>query len=359
MNGGGGSGQTAPVMDFGTPAQEQKRKDTPAAYDELVKKILPVEKKFRDAAATKDKDGNYASTLPALIESALRKGPNDRADQNYDELTKHYKDKEPEYVKLLGELRKAKQARDAANAALPKVMVMGDQPTPRDTFILTRGDYSKKEGKVLPGAPGFLNPGAAVPGLTGAMQNRLSLANWIASTDNPLTARVTVNRLWQMFFGTGLVKTSEDFGVQGERPSHPELLDWLAVEFAEKWDTKHVIRLIVTSATYRQSAKVTPELLERDPENRLLARGPRYRLPSWMIRDQALAASGLLTPTYRRPAGEDVPAGRASGRKRPSATSGTCRTRARRCTAAACTCSGGASSARRCSSTRPTARRAA
>ena len=127
-------------------------------------------------------------------------------------------------------------------------------------------------------------------------------AKWIASKENPLTARVAVNRLWQMFFGTGLVKTSEDFGVQGERPSHPELLDWLAVEFAEKWDTKHLIRLIVTSATYRQSARVTPELLERDPENRLLARGPRYRLPSWMIRDQALAASGLMTPTYGGPA---------------------------------------------------------
>ena len=308
VSGAGGSGQTAPVMDFGTATQEQKRKDAQAAFDELVKKVAPIEKKLRDAAATKDKDGNYASTLPALIESALRKGPNDRADQNYDELVKHFKDKEPEYVKLLPELRKAKQARDAANTGVAKVMVMGDQPTPRDTFVLTRGDYSKKEGKVLPGAPQFLNPGTAVPGLAGAQENRLGLARWIASKDNPLTARVAVNRLWQMFFGTGLVKTSEDFGVQGERPSHPELLDWLATELVNPdrqgggaWDTKHLIRLIVTSATYRQSAKVTPEMLERDPDNRLLARGARYRLPSWMIRDQALAAGGLLTPTYGGP----------------------------------------------------------
>ena len=296
VNGGSGSGQTPPVLDFATPEQEKWKKDTQEAYDALVKKIVPIEKRLRDAAATKDKDGNYASTLPALIESALRKGPNDRADQNYDELIKHYKDKEPEYVKLLGELRKAKQVRDAAGAAVSKVMVMGDQPQSRETFILTRGDYSKKTEKVTAGTPGSLPP---LPKDTPA--NRLALAKWIASKENPLTARVAVNRLWQIFFGTGLVKTSEDFGIQGERPSHPELLDWLAVEFSEKWDTKHIIRLIVTSATYRQSAKLTPALLERDPDNRLLARGARGRMPSWMIRDNALAASGLLTPAYGGP----------------------------------------------------------
>ncbi|MFM8358835.1 MAG: DUF1549 domain-containing protein, partial [Verrucomicrobiota bacterium] len=196
VNGGGGSGQTAPVLDFGTPAQEQKRKDAQAAYDELVKKVLPVEKKLRDGAATKDKDGNYASTLPALIESALRKGPNDRADQNYDELTRHFKDKEPEYVKLLAEVRTAKQARDAAGTGVSKVMVMADQPAPRETFILTRGDYSKKEGKVTANTPGFLKP---LP--NGAPGNRLALARWIASSENPLTARVAANRLWQQFFG--------------------------------------------------------------------------------------------------------------------------------------------------------------
>ncbi|MBN9117573.1 MAG: PSD1 domain-containing protein, partial [Planctomycetes bacterium] len=296
VTGGGGSGQTPPVLDFASPEQERRRQEAQAAYDELVKRAVPIEKKFRDAAATKDRDGNYASTLPALIESALRKGPNDRADQNYDELIKFYQAKEPEYVKLLGELRKARQARDAAAAAVAKVMVMADQPKPRDTFVLTRGAYDKREAKVTAGTP------AGLPALpAGAAPNRLALARWIASKDNPLTARVAVNRLWQQFFGTGLVKTSEDFGVQGERPSHPELLDWLACEFAAKWDTKRLVRLIVTSATYRQSARVTPELIERDPDNRLLARGPRYRLPSWMIRDQALAASGLLAPALGGP----------------------------------------------------------
>ncbi len=124
------------------------------------------------------------------------------------------------------------------------------------------------------------------------------------SPDNPLTARVTVNRAWQLFFGTGLVKTTEDFGVQGEKPSHPDLLDWLATEFVRTgWDLKRLHRLIVMSATYRQSSRVTPALLERDPENRLLARGPRQRLPSWMLRDQALAVSGLLVD---RPGGPPV-----------------------------------------------------
>jgi hypothetical protein len=126
-------------------------------------------------------------------------------------------------------------------------------------------------------------------------KNRLELARWLVSPDNPLTARVIVNRAWQQFFGVGLVKTTEDFGVQGEKPSHPELLDWLAGAFvAGGWDQKALDRLIVASATYRQASKVTPALVERDPANRLLARGPRFRLPAWMIRDQALAAGGLL-----------------------------------------------------------------
>ncbi|MBA4186948.1 MAG: chromosome segregation protein [Planctomycetaceae bacterium] len=300
VNGAGGNGQTPPVIDFASPEQEQKRKDAQAAFDALVKQVGPIEKRLREAGMVKDKDGKYETTLPQLIESALRKGPNDRADQNYDELIKHFKDKEPEYVKLLPELRKAKQARDAAAQGVPKVMVMADMPAPRDTFIYTRGDYQKKEGKVLPGPPAVFKAASWLPAVR---QNRLDLARWIVSPENPLTARVTVNRLWQTFFGTGLVKTADDFGVQSERPSHPELLDWLAVEFVEsKWDVKHMVRLMVTSSAYRQSSVVTPELRERDPDNRLLARGTRHRLPAWMIRDQALAASGLLTPTIGGPA---------------------------------------------------------
>jgi len=135
-----------------------------------------------------------------------------------------------------------------------------------------------------------LNPLSA-----GAPNNRLGLAKWLVDPANPLTARVTVNRFWQMYFGAGLVKTTEDFGLQGEWPSNPDLLDWLATEFIRSgWDVKAMQKLIVMSATYRQSSKVSPELMQRDPENRLLARGPRHRLAAEMVRDQALYAAGLL-----------------------------------------------------------------
>jgi hypothetical protein len=143
---------------------------------------------------------------------------------------------------------------------------------------------------VQPSVPAILPP---LP--TGAPSNRLGLARWLTDPSNPLLARVTVNRFWQMYFGTGLVKTSEDFGAQGEAPSHPELLDWLATEFVRSgWDVKAMQRLIVTSATYRQASATTPALIERDPDNRLLARGPVQRLSAEMVRDQALALSGLL-----------------------------------------------------------------
>ena len=180
--------------------------------------------------------------------------------------------------------------------SIPTTMVMAEMKKPRDTFILGRGQYDNPKEKVTPGVPSFLPP---LP--PGAPPNRLALAEWIVDPQNPLTARVAVNRFWQGYFGIGLVKTSEDFGSQGDPPSNPELLDWLATEFIRTgWNVKAMQRLIVTSATYRQSSRVTPELEERDPENRLLARGPRVRLPAEEIRDNALAISGLLNAQDRR-----------------------------------------------------------
>jgi hypothetical protein len=180
--------------------------------------------------------------------------------------------------------------RDRAVRQMPTVMVMEERPTPRETFLLLRGAYDKPGEKVARSVPAALAP---LP--NGAPANRLGLAQWLTSPEHPLTARVAVNRLWQMLFGTGLVKTTEDFGLQGEWPSHPELLDFLATEFVRSgWDVKALMRLMVTSETFRQSSAVTPALLQRDPENRLLARGPRFRLPAEMIRDQALFAAGLL-----------------------------------------------------------------
>ncbi len=172
----------------------------------------------------------------------------------------------------------------------PTVMVMQDMPEPRETHLLLRGAYDRPGEKVDPGVPGILTP---LP--KDAPANRLGLARWITDPANPLTARVAVNRFWQNAFGIGLVKTVEDFGSQGEWPENLELLDWLATEFVRTgWDMKAIQKNIVMSATYRQASKTTPEMQQRDPENRLLARGPRVRLSAEMVRDQALAVSGLL-----------------------------------------------------------------
>jgi Protein of unknown function (DUF1553)/Protein of unknown function (DUF1549)/Concanavalin A-like lectin/glucanases superfamily/Planctomycete cytochrome C len=172
----------------------------------------------------------------------------------------------------------------------PTVMVMQDMPDPRETHLLLRGAYDRPGEKVDPGVPAILTP---LP--KDAPANRLGLARWITDPSNPLTARVAVNRFWQNTFGIGLVKTVEDFGSQGEWPENLNLLDWLATEFVRTgWDMKAIQKTIVMSATYRQASKTTPEMQQRDPENRLLARGPRVRLSAEMVRDQALAVSGLL-----------------------------------------------------------------
>ena len=217
-------------------------------------------------------------------------GGSQGTDAERSEILKRALETDPALVAARKRSDDAKKAREAAEKAVPLTMIMRDRAQPRDTFILVKGAYDKFADKVEHGTPEVLPPLPA-----DAPKNRLALARWLVAPENPLTARVTVNRLWQTFFGQGLVKTVDDFGVQGDQPTHPELLDWLAVEFRDSgWDVKRLVKLIVTSATYRQSAQVPPGMAERDPENKLLARGPRYRLPSWMLRDQALAVSGLL-----------------------------------------------------------------
>ena len=186
----------------------------------------------------------------------------------------------------------------ALRRSLPTVMVMQEQPEVRPTFLLTRGSYDAPAERVEPGVPEAL----IAPWPEGAPRNRLGLAQWFTQPGNPLTARVVANRFWAQLFGTGLVKSVEDFGVQGEWPSHPEVLDWLARDFTDGgWNVKALFRSLVLSATYRQSSAVTPALVARDPENRLLARGPRVRLPAELIRDQALAVAGLLSPRVGGP----------------------------------------------------------
>ena len=183
------------------------------------------------------------------------------------------------------------QQRKTLVKSLPTVMVMQEMESRRDTFVLKRGQYDQPGERV---EPGVLSIVGTLP--SGVANDRLGFAKWLVDDSNPLTARVTVNRYWQMLFGKGLVRTAEDFGTQGEPPSHPQLLDWLAVEFIDgQWSTKALLKTIVMSATYRQSSRISPTLQQRDPENRLLARSPRVRLSAAMLRDQALAVGGLLT----------------------------------------------------------------
>jgi hypothetical protein len=193
-------------------------------------------------------------------------------------------------------LAKERQKYEKLRAEMPKfptTLVMRERPSDhgRPTFRQHRGEFLQPKEEVTPGVPSFLPPLPA-----DAAPNRLTLAKWLVSKENPLTARVTVNRQWEAFFGRGIVRTLEDFGFQGELPSHPDLLDWLAVEFMRQgWSQKKMHKLIVMSATYQQSSAETPELRERDPLNVLLARGPRFRLEAELVRDSALVASGLFS----------------------------------------------------------------
>ena len=216
----------------------------------------------------------------------------------YDRVLAFDEDSE-EIRQLQAALRKLDKKQRLGSQEIAAVPVMKEQSKPRETFIHLRGNFLSRGDKVSPGAPAaLLKAGDNQP------QNRLEFAQWLVDGKNPLVARVVANRFWQSYFGQGLVSTPDDFGSQGAPPTHPALLDWLATEFVESgWDMKKINRLIVTSTTYRQSARITPELTEADPNNRLLARMPRVRLPAEQIRDGALAISGLLN-TY--PGGESV-----------------------------------------------------
>jgi hypothetical protein len=236
--------------------------------------------------------------LPGDVEAALRVEPAKRSAAQAELVAREFRRLDPDRAALTKQLVATRRKETGITADGTPVMVMQEMATPRDTHLLKRGQYDQPDTseRLAPGVPDAI-PVAGMP----APKNRLELARWLVDPGNPLTARVTVNRVWQSLFGTGIVKTSEDFGAQGEWPSHPELLDWLATEFVrpstssgQGWDLKALHRLIVTSATYRQSSRVTPARRERDPENRLLARGSRYRLDSHAVRDNALAVGGLL-----------------------------------------------------------------
>lgn len=225
--------------------------------------------------------------LSGVIRQTLVVDPSERTPEQQSRLSAVFRRVAPQFKAIRDRIAEL-------HRTLPKpptTLVMQELDSPRQTHVHVRGAYLTKGDEVQPAPPAILNP---LP--DAAPRNRLTFARWLVAPENPLTARVTVNRIWEQYFGQGIVATSEDFGTQGDPPSHPELLDWLATEFiARGWSMKQMHRLIVTSATYRQEARVTPELVERDPNNRLLARGPRVRLEAEMLRDQALAVSGLLS----------------------------------------------------------------
>ena len=281
------------VVEAPSPEQAAELAKLQANFDLLNKDFFAHQAKAFEtwlAKPTKDK-----GMLPKELEALLAPDKKRTAAETK-KLREHYNKnvfaEDRKKIAALKELDRAKQLLDGYRGdILPRVMVMSDEQR-RDTHILDRGAYLSKKEKVTFDAPGFLPP------LTkDAPKNRLGLAQWLFRPEHPLTARVQVNRQWQHFFGFGIVRTSEDLGVQSDRPTHQELLDWLSVEFRESgWKTKALQRLIVTSKTYRQSSRVTKEHLQKDPENRLLAHAPRLRLPSLILRDVALSASGLLAP---------------------------------------------------------------
>lgn len=264
------------------------------AFHEPIRALLAVPSKAcADAGPAADEDDSDKDPLylQTLVDDKIYKAKNQcKAERT--KLREYYlKWAAPENLKQLSvELKVLQKEKKDLEKAIPTSMVMKEMTRPRETFILKRGDYRMRTEKVASGTPSVL---PTLP--KGMPPSRLALARWLVSPENPLTSRVTVNRFWQLYFGLGLVKTAENFGSQGESPSNPQLLDWLATEFIRTdWDVKAMQKLIVTSATYRQSSAASKELIERDPENRLLARGPRFRLPAEVVRDNVLAVSGLL-----------------------------------------------------------------
>lgn len=229
--------------------------------------------------------------VTAALRPVLSIAPAQRSEQQATQLTARYRSQASELAPIRNTI-KGLQA-DVQALGIPSTLVMSENSavTHPGATIRIRGSFTAKAGDVQASVPSFLG---AIP--AGQPSNRLGLAKWLLSPDNPLTARVAINHIWETYFGRGIVETSEDFGTQGSRPTHPELLDWLATEFmARGWDLKAIERLIVTSATYRQSSAATPELIEKDPANALLSRGARFRVEAEMVRDIALSASGLLS----------------------------------------------------------------
>ncbi len=299
-----------PVLELPTPENETRI----AEFESQIKALEPAARQQQDAAragwlaaVTGDIDVDAFKSLPDKAKQLLKKPEKERSEDEKKELNdtlrKHFDEKiRPGIMGQLPDLARQdalrKELAEYKADQIPRPMIMSDDK-PRETAILDRGEYLNPTTKVSFAPPAFLPP---LP--SGAPANRLGFAQWLMADHHPLTARVQTNRMWQHFFGTGIVKTTEDFGVQSEYPIHLSLLDWLSVEFRERgWSSKWLHRQIVTSATYRQSSRLTPELRNLDGENKLFARASRFRMPSLLLRDWALTTSGLID---RRVGGQPV-----------------------------------------------------
>lgn len=288
-------GNAKPVLELASNAQKAQRDKLNAelaTLNQQLNKVAGAEAQSKWEKETLQLFDKDKTKVPAKIATLLQTKADKRSDQDKKELTEYFRKTDPQAKVAQAPVDQKKKELAEFTKSILEVMVMAERKDVRPTYLLKRGTWNDpdKSDLILPGLP------AVLPGAAKSASSRLGLAQWLVDPGNPLTARVTVNRYWYHFFGTGLVKTLEDFGSQGERPSHPKLLDWLATEFVKSgWNVKHLHKLIVMSATYQQSSTVTPDTLQKDPHNRLLARGPRQRLSSLAIRDQALALSGLLT----------------------------------------------------------------
>jgi Protein of unknown function (DUF1553)/Protein of unknown function (DUF1549)/Planctomycete cytochrome C len=290
INGGQGRAHSI-VFNLAEPIRKAGKLDLSMLFEKYYAAGLG---KFRVSVTTDDKKAEARGVSDELL-PLVRKDPKQLSETDRFLLRNHFLSVAPELKAKRDEIQKL---RDSI-PKFPTALVMEERPAhyPRTTFIHKRGEFTQPTDAVKPGVPAFLPPTPA-----GATADRLAFARWLVASDNPLTARVTVNRAWAAFFGRGIVRTTEDFGFQGEPPTHPELLDWLAVEFIRGgWSMKKLHKRIVLSATYQQSSKVSAELLEKDPKNELLTRGPRLRLDAELVRDNVLKGSGLLSPKVGGP----------------------------------------------------------
>jgi len=314
VSGGGGDPQTPPVLAIASESQTMAIQRGEAAQDHAQAQVDQAWKTFGALAPIWER--RQSEILPGELESlaqdreeerkeleALQEALQQPAQERDDAAKKRIRKRAGQTYLPLQEAQKeltaATEALNRLKAGIPKVMVMQERKERRNSYRLERGLYNQPRETLIAGVP------ASLPALEPQEDqplNRLDLARWLTHRNHPLTARVTVNRLWQQLFGIGLVKTSEDFGIQGEIPEHMALLDWLSAQFMDSgWNLKELLKTILTSEAYRRSSDTTPQLQESDPENRFMARGARYRLPSWMIRDQALSVAGLLDPRQGGP----------------------------------------------------------